>query len=76
MTIHPLPDRVDLMPSAPSAAPHYSARFLIALALSTVDVKWAGHILSEQSIPVNQVLDALDRGGWKIVPKERGDFGK
>lgn len=74
MTIQPFPESVDLMPRENSALPPYGYRRLIAFALSICDVKWAGHILSETSIPVNQVLDALDKGGWKIVPKERSDF--
>lgn len=73
-----LPVRIDQMPREarePSAAPACSARFLIAFALSAIPYHWSGRPLSEDSHPVNQVLDALRFGGWKIVPMEREDYG-
>lgn len=69
-----LPARIDRMPQDASASPPYSPAFLVALALSTCDVKWAGKIVSEESIPVTHVLDTIRRGGWKIVPMERSDY--
>lgn len=70
----PLPIIVDLMPRDPSADPPYSPSFLIALALSAVPYRWSGRLLGEESIPVTSVLDALRRGGYKIVPMERADY--
>ena len=72
-----LPVVIDRMPREarePSAEPIYSARFLIALALSTIPYRWSGRILAEESAPVDAVLEALKAGGWKIVPMEREDF--
>ena len=72
-----LPVRIDQMPREarePSAAPLLSPKLLIALALTAIPYNWSGRLLSEESVPVLAVLDALKRGGWKIVPMTREDF--
>jgi hypothetical protein len=72
-----LPVRIDMMPREarePSAKPFFTPSFLIALALSAIPFRWSGRLLSEESIPVCAVLDALRQGGWKIVPMERADY--
>ena len=74
MKAAPLPTIVDLMPRDPSAGPPYPPEFLIALALSTIPFRWSGRLLSEESIPVTAVLNALKSGGYKIVPMERSDY--
>lgn len=71
-----LPRIVDLMPREPSAAPPYSPRFLIALALSSVPYRWwgKGRLVAEDGPPVDNIMECLRRGGWKIVPMEREDY--
>ena len=72
-----LPVRIDLMPREardPSAENLYTPRLLIAVALSMIPYRWSGRVLSEESIPVSAVLDALRLGGYKIVPMEREDY--
>jgi hypothetical protein len=69
-----LPKSVDRMPEASSAGPPFSPRFLIAAALSMIPFSWSGKMLSEESIPVRAVEDALRQGGYKIVPMERQDY--
>lgn len=71
-----IPVIVDLMPRDPSAGPPYSPRFLIALALSTIPYKWwgKGRLVGEHDAPVENVMESLRKGGWKIVPMERADF--
>jgi hypothetical protein len=74
MSASPIPKIVDLMPRDPSPWPPYSPRFLIAFALSAIPYQWSGRALSEESMPVSQVVDALRAGGYKIVPMEREDY--
>lgn len=77
MSIHPFPRRIDLMPREArdaSAAPPYSIKFLIALALCMIPRKWAGKPLTENSYPVRAVISTLRWGGYKIVPMEREDY--
>jgi hypothetical protein len=62
-----LPARTNLMPD--EAPARLSPAVVIAIALTSLDEKWAGHILSETSRPVWTVTDALDKAGYKIVPK-------
>lgn len=69
-----LPKSTDRMPEAKPDGPPFSPAFLIAASLSMISHSWSGKLLSEESIPVNAVLDALKKGGWKIVPMEREDF--
>lgn len=72
-----LPVRIDQMPREarePSVGPILEPGEVIAIALSMIPYKWSGRALTDKSIPVTHVLDALKRGGWKIVPMEREDF--
>jgi hypothetical protein len=62
-----LPARVDLMPD--EAPKQLSPALVIAIALTSLDEKWAGRILSETSRPVWTITDALDKAGYKSVPK-------
>jgi hypothetical protein len=71
---NPIPRIVDLMPRDPSPWPPYSPRFLIAFALSAIPHHWSGRALGEESVPVDQVVNALRAGGYKIVPMERADY--
>lgn len=72
-----LPVSVDLMPREarePSAGPIFTPKLLIAVALSTIPYRWTARLFSEESVPVLAVLEALKRGGYKIVPMERADY--
>jgi len=62
-----LPARTDLMPD--EAPAQLSPAVVIAVALTSLDEKWAGRILSETSRPVWTITDALDKAGYRIVPK-------
>ncbi|HYM33370.1 MAG TPA: hypothetical protein VEU47_18875 [Candidatus Cybelea sp.] len=63
-----LPDRIDRMPD--EAPDRISPALVIAIALTSCDERWAGRLLSETSRPVWTIIDALDKAGYKIVPKD------
>lgn len=72
-----LPVSVDLMPNEArvrDAQPILKPAEIIAIALSMVPYRWSGRVLSEESVPVTAVIEALKRSGWKIVPMERADY--
>lgn len=59
----------------PSASPIVTPEECIAVALTCSQWK-PGRIVDPNGDVVNLVLKSLKREGWKIVPMERGDYGR
>jgi hypothetical protein len=62
-------DHLAMVLRKPTASPLLEPAEAIAVALSMIPYKWSGRILSDDSLPVRAVLQALDHAGYKIEPR-------
>jgi hypothetical protein len=71
--VNRLPRSIDRMPleaRKPRAGPLLDPDEAIALSLNGVPFEWWKHMpLSENSVPVREILNGLRIAGWKIVPR-------
>jgi hypothetical protein len=67
MTLPTIIDRMPLQSRKPRAGPLLEPDEVIACALSMVPYRWSGRMLSENSLPVRAVLQALEMAGYEIV---------
>lgn len=68
----PIPTSTDLMPKdqpRPNQGRRLAPEFVIAVALGTIPYRWSGRLLEVDSLPVRAVLMALEKAGYKIVPR-------
>jgi hypothetical protein len=57
-----------LLLKEPRAGPYLEPNEIIACTLNSIPYAFWRQPLSEDSIVVHTILDALKRSGWKIVP--------